>query len=63
MYFVVCKTTSELERAILSTLFLPVQKTPTPLVYSIHMKKYVGFGNVDDQGGSTILMSQSQTAL
>jgi hypothetical protein len=27
--FVVSKTTSELERAILTTLFLPVQKTPT----------------------------------
>jgi hypothetical protein len=27
--FIVCKTISELERAILTTLFLPVQKTPT----------------------------------
>jgi hypothetical protein len=63
MCFVVHKNISELECAILSTLFLPVQKTPTPLVYSVHMKKYVGFGNIDDQGGSTILMSQSQTAL
>jgi hypothetical protein len=32
--FVVCKTTSELERAILTTLLLPVQKTPTRLVLS-----------------------------
>jgi hypothetical protein len=27
--FVVCKTISKLERAILTTLFLPVQKTST----------------------------------
>jgi hypothetical protein len=32
IYFVVCKTTLELERVILTTLFLPVQKTPTPLL-------------------------------
>jgi hypothetical protein len=29
MCFVVHKTTSELKRAILTTLFLPMQKTPT----------------------------------
>jgi hypothetical protein len=29
MCFVVCKTISELERVILTTLFLPVQKTLT----------------------------------